>query len=164
MLIIPRVEEILTKFSNSVDQLTSTDEVMEAFISHEGGNGFLQIHEIKMAGGSGNRERSSTGDERRRSISLSMIHRRQSSGGSESGEESVVDNEFFFIGIDFGTTFVFPLPSSFILVSRLLTIFQIYGGCMVTSKSFGRSTRDYNLARQNKLQTLQSPYYHSVPQ
>jgi hypothetical protein len=41
------------------------------------------------------------------SLSLSMVHRRRRSAVSEYGAESSIDNEFFFIGIDFGTTYVF---------------------------------------------------------
>ena len=68
-----------------------------------------------IAGPSENGENSNE-DERIRPASTSLSRRARSQifRGPEKGEESVVDNEFFFIGIDFGTTFVslFRVPFS----------------------------------------------------
>jgi len=72
---------------------------------------------------------SSNEDERRRPAftSLSRRTRSQIFREPENGEESVVDNEFFFIGIDFGTTFVSPSQVPFSLCSTI-SLFLRYTG------------------------------------
>jgi hypothetical protein len=106
----------------------------------------LTIERLKMATGSENGERSSirseilehdpynlynagpsengensNEDERIRPASTSLSRRARSQilRGLEKGEESIVDNEFFFIGIDFGTTFVSPFRIPFSLCSTI---------------------------------------------